>query len=303
VRIRFALGVLVGFVVLLATPTAWACLSSSGAASPDRAGPGDPISFSISDIQRGADYTVFAEDRVVASGVNQTSEDGVEGSFPMPDFGDQPQTVYVYMEVKHDEDGFGPIRHRDSVEYVLPAAAQRDPAESQPPASQPVHLRHARRSPVQKAIKNASGSRRPSGGGPAPSAGSAPGQDIGVSPGSGNPDSGSDASVESARESASVPDGIVSALSSRTAVGPAEVPNLALGLAAIIFVFGTALTAFVIYLLQTGPDPKAAIRAPAPLGPDPVDVELQEMIAEEMARQLLSDLDLPDAGERAWLTH
>jgi hypothetical protein len=57
----------------------------------------------------------------------------------------------------------------------------------------------------------------------------------------------------------------------------------------------------VIYLLQTGPDPRAAIKAPAPLGPDPVDVELQEMIADEMARQLLSDLDLPGAGDGARL--
>jgi hypothetical protein len=304
-RIRFGLGVLVGLVVLLAAPTAWACLTSSGTASPDTAGPGDPISFSISGIQHGADYTVFAEDRVVASGVNQTSHDGVMGSFPMPDLGDQRQTVYVYMEAEHDEDGYGPVRHTDKVEYVPPVSAQRNPAESKPPASRPVDQKQTRRSTVQKAFESASDSRRPSGGSPVQSGGSGPGQDIGSNPGSGSPDPGSAANQESARESAressSVPDGVASALSSKTAVGPAEVPTLALGVTAIIFVLGTALAAFVIYLLQTGPDPRAAIKAPAPLGPDPVDVELQEMIADEMARQLLSDLDLPGAGDGARL--
>jgi hypothetical protein len=80
-------------------------------------------------------------------------------------------------------------------------------------------------------------------------------------------------------------------------VGPARVPRLALGVAAVIFVLGTALAAFMVYLLRSGPDPKAAIRAPAPLGRDPVEAELQEMIADEMARQLLADLNLTDAGE------
>jgi hypothetical protein len=61
-------------------------------------------------------------------------------------------------------------------------------------------------------------------------------------------------------------------------------------LMALIFIAGTALTGFVIYLSQAGPDPEAA---PVPL--DPVEAELQEMIGDEMARQLLSDLGL---GER-----
>jgi hypothetical protein len=85
-----------------------------------------------------------------------------------------------------------------------------------------------------------------------------------------------------------------------TSVGPANVPTLGLLAIALILVVGLGLAGLVIYIFRNGPDPDAAVRDPAPPGPDPVEAELQELIAAEMARQLLSDLNLgePVVGSR-----
>ena len=53
-RVRLGLGaVVVNVALLLICVTAWACVTSSGSVSPGSAGPGDPISFSISGVQPG----------------------------------------------------------------------------------------------------------------------------------------------------------------------------------------------------------------------------------------------------------
>jgi hypothetical protein len=66
---------------------------------------------------------------------------------------------------------------------------------------------------------------------------------------------------------------------------------------AVIFLAGAALAAVVIYLFRSGPDPEAAKKSPVPPGLDPAEAELQEMIADEMARQLLDDLDLSEPAK------
>jgi hypothetical protein len=67
-------------------------------------------------------------------------------------------------------------------------------------------------------------------------------------------------------------------------------------LMAVIFIAGVALAATIIRLFRSGPDPMAAINAPAPPGPDPMEAELQEIIAEEAAKQLLSGLKLGESA-------
>jgi hypothetical protein len=293
-RLRFGLSLFVSCTALLAASfTAWACLLSSGTVTPSSAGPNDPMGFSISGVEPGADYTVRVEGQQVAGGVNGSNNNGVSGGFSMPDLGDQPRTVYVYLDTHHDEDGYS-WSHSVPVQYVPPVPTSSGSPESQSPAQQPVAEAKVQRSPTSKAVETGrDSSRRPGGGaGTAPS-GSGPGGDVGADPGPRSPDSGSSALEASARESSGVPHRIVSALTASTPVGPADVPNLALGLAALIFVLGTALAAFIVWLLQAGPDPKAAIRKPAPLGADPVDIELQAIIATEMARSLLAELELP----------
>jgi hypothetical protein len=101
----------------------------------------------------------------------------------------------------------------------------------------------------------------------------------------------------SSETASSVPDRILGSLGSTTSVGPAKVPTVGVLAMAVIFLVGAALAAVVIYLFRNGPDPEAAEKSPVPLGPDPAEAELQEMIADEMARQLLNDLDLSVPAE------
>jgi hypothetical protein len=106
---------------------------------------------------------------------------------------------------------------------------------------------------------------------------------------------------ERAKEASSgVPDRVLGALGSATSVGPANVPTLGLILIAVLAIVGAALAAFVIYLFRSGPDPDAAHKSPVPPGPDPVEAELQEIIADEMARKLISDLDLTEEPLVRW---
>jgi predicted lipid-binding transport protein (Tim44 family) len=104
------------------------------------------------------------------------------------------------------------------------------------------------------------------------------------------------AAQHSAGQSSSVPHQVLSALGSTTSVGPAKVPTMGLLMFALIFTLGTALTASFIYLSQRARlDPKAALKAPAPLPTDPVEAELQEMIGDALAKKLLADLELGEA--------
>jgi hypothetical protein len=72
------------------------------------------------------------------------------------------------------------------------------------------------------------------------------------------------------------------------------VPVVGLLAIGLILIAVGAIAAFVVYVWRSGPDPNAAVRDPAPSGPDPVEAELQQIIADEMARQLLSDLELTE---------
>jgi hypothetical protein len=299
---RFAVsGFLVGLAFIGFAAAATACLEPQGYLGKSSAGPGEPVPFDITGTDPGAGYSVTAAGQVVASGTDADGGpgEGTSGSFTMPDLGDSPRTVDVMFNVEHESPV--PWQSPETIQYVPPAPA---PAPSEPAAT------GARAGGSGADKSNGWRARDPKGdhsaassASPAPAAIPTPAAAPAATP-SPVSEPQQAASEVAAREEAgsSVPDRVLDAVSGRTAVGSTEVPTIGLVVVALIFVAGTALTAFAIYLLQTGPDPKAAIRAPAPIGPDPVDVELQEMIAEEMARQLLSDLDLPDAGDRARLT-
>src|SRR4029450_1992723 len=73
VRLRVGLGLtVVTATVLLLIAPAWGCLSEDLTTSPS-AGPGDPVSFSISGIEPGAQYSVTFEGQGVASGTDRQS--------------------------------------------------------------------------------------------------------------------------------------------------------------------------------------------------------------------------------------
>jgi hypothetical protein len=221
----------------------------------------------------------------------------------MPDYGDQPRTVYVTLYAAHSEDNFEWDRPF-AVRYTPPASTQ--PADSPAPthASAPAQKTSAPRvhvhrpgppPPIAIAKHTAQGQKHDGGTNVGAGTGGAPAAAVGSQPGPTHPSSGSGEAKKPGEESSSAPHKVLNAIGSTTKVGPADVPTIGLLLIAVIVIAGAALAAFVIYLLRRGPDPEAAIKAPGPIDPDPVEAELQEMIADEMARQLLSDLDL---GER-----
>lgn len=300
-RGRLQVGGLVAAVTVLGvSATAWACEGVGGSVSPGSARAGDPITYSISGLDNGASYEVSSGGRVVDIGVSDGSS--VSGSFPMPDLGDQPETLYVELIADHTEDTFR-FKNSYPVQYLPPpAAATPTPSEAQqvsPAAPAGPKVKEAGKSRLSAATDEAASENRrspgtgaASGGTPAVPVGSEP--KTGVAGKTGVAESG--AAAESTEDAESVPDRVLDTVGSTTSVGPAEIPTVGLLFMALVFVAGTGLAAFAICLLQTRrPDPWAAIRSPAPLGPDPVEVELQEMIAEDMARKLLTDLGI---GER-----
>ena len=291
-RIRIAFGIVIAAAASLSlVAAASACLTADLNVSPS-AGPDDPVSFSISGIEPGATYNLSVEGQQVASGVNNTNNNGVSGSFSMPDLGSQAQTVYAYADTFHAADGDS-FRLSKPISYEPPVSSTTDtPAASSSAPTVPPAPHHSQRH-ATSASHSAPGTSHHSTATPAASPAPAPAVDATSSNAGASVSAPATAAKQhSAHASASVPDRILRALGSTTGVGPAKVPTMGLLLMALIFIAGTALAGLVIYLSQTGPDPKAAIKSPAPLGHDPVEVELQEMIGNEMARQLLSDLEL-----------
>jgi hypothetical protein len=299
-RTRLGLAFLIAIASCLAfTASASACPTSHLVLSPKTVGPGDTVSYSISGIDPNATYS-FTIAGLTVSGTNDNSP-GDSGTFTMPDLGSQEQTLTAQGECTCPGD-VTPTPLSDYLTYVPPAPAQPPATTSAPSASpQPAaHRSNARShrpnradSPVAIA-KHAAKPQRDDAPALATPTGAPPADSVGSEPNLGQPSSGSGKATHSTSESSGVPHRVLHALTSTTSVGPADVPTIGLLLIALIVIAGAALAAFVIYLMRRGPDPEAAIKAPAPIDPDPVEAELQEMIADEMARQLLSDLNLGD---------
>lgn len=295
-RSRLGLVFLIAIVSCLAfTATASACPTAHLVLSPKTAGPGDTVSYSISGIDPNTTYS-FTIAGITVSGTNDSSP-GDSGTFTMPDLGSQEQVLTAQGQCTCPGD-VTPTPLSDDLTYVPPTPAS-PPATTPPakttdvPATRVSRIRHHRPSPPVAVAKPSAQEEKRQGATPTGSAaGSAPSNSVGSQPGPRNPSSGSGESKQSETQSPSVPNKVLDAVGSTTKVGPADVPTIGLILMAVIVIAGAALAAFVIYLMRRGPDPEAAIKAPAPIDPDPVEAELQEIIAEEMARQLLSDLQL-----------
>jgi hypothetical protein len=293
-RRRLVLGLLLGVVCsLLGAASASACAIANLRLDPS-AGPGDTVSYSISGIEPSATYS-FTIAGLTVSGTNTNSYPGVSGTFTMPDLGSEEQTLTADGECSCPDGSESPglIAH---MQYLPPPpVATSEPAA---PAQQadPSSGSHSRRPALPVALgKHVAEHQRHDGSSVSTAAGTSPADSVGSGPSPRQPSSGSDSAERPSGESSSVPHEVVRALGSTTSVGPAKVPTMGLLLMAIIFIAGTALAAFLIYLSQTGPDPQAALKSPAPLPEDPVEAELQEMIADEMASKLLADLELGEA--------
>lgn len=307
-RLRVGLGIVISAVALFAVvSSASACATASLTFSPTSAGPGDTVSFSLSGIEPGATYRIELNGRTVASGTNQTNFNGVSGTFTMPDFGGEPATVTGFGHTFHaaDSDSQDPS---NSLGYVPPKPVK--PAEPAPPKETPApaqsqqptapsHHRPHRASPPIQIAKQAAKKQRHDSAATGSAVGPAPADAVGNPTAPSNPSSGSGAGEAAGAKSAAAPKRVLDAIGSTTRVGPADVPTIGLLAIGLILLAAGGLAVFVIHLWRSGPDPDAAIRAPAPSGPDPVEAELQQIIADEMARQLLSDLDLVETSAGA----
>jgi hypothetical protein len=308
-RSRLALAFLIAAGSCLAfTASASACPTANLVLSPGTgAGPGDTVAWSLSGIVPGADYTIgFAGQNV--SGKNDTSFNGVSGTFTMPDLGSEQRMVDANGTCTCPEDASAQLIH-DSIPYLPPAPAvppgtgSSHGSSSTPQPAVPAHTSQQPKTSVTKHGPAASSSHPAA----APSAkDSGGGAVLGTKLAAPQPvnapsDSAPRAKAkERTREASSgVPNRVLDTIGATTSVGPAKVPTLGLLAIALILIVGLGLAGLAIYIFRNGPDPDAAVRDPAPTGPDPIEAELQQIIAAEMARQLVSDLNLgePDQGQ------
>jgi hypothetical protein len=142
-RTSLRIGVATGAVLLTlgaAADAARACNLPKIAVSPPSAGPGEPVTWKIGDIEPRATYTVTVAGQSVAEG--QTGASPPSGSFSMPDLGSTPRSVFVEMEVRHTEasptheEGNNGWRNSDTVIYQPPSPPPHAPPQ-EPPGSAP----------------------------------------------------------------------------------------------------------------------------------------------------------------------
>jgi hypothetical protein len=137
---------------LLATgaSSAWACLEPNaqgpgGIGSVQTAGPNDPVDFVIPTAEPGADIEVTVGGKTFRF---ESTSYGFQGTFPMPDIGEKPQTVYPDVVATHDEDGGQPTRSSLTVNYTgHPAAAP--PGGQAPESSSPAPVAEQGANPEQ----------------------------------------------------------------------------------------------------------------------------------------------------------
>jgi hypothetical protein len=300
-RSRLPLAFLISVASCLAfTASAWACPTTTLVFTPKTAGPGDTVSYSIAGIVPNATYSFTIAGREISGTNTSSSDNGVSGTFTMPDLGSQQLTLTAHGSCSCPDSSDNPGLSA-SMEYLPPPP----PASSGPPqgsVSTPATVvpAHSSQQPKTSAKKQAPAAS-PSHSAAAPSAQSSGGggavvgtEVAGPQPANTPSDSSPRATAKerTGKTSSSVPNQVLDTIGGTTSVGPAKVPTLGLLAIALIVIVGLGLAGLAIYIFRNGPDPDAAVRDPAPTGPDPIEAELQQIIADEMARQLVSDLNL-----------
>jgi|SRR5829696_355577 len=303
-RSRLALAFLIAVAACLAfTASASACPSTILVLSPKTAGSGETVYYSIKGIVPGASYSFTVAGKEISGSNTSSSDNGVSGTFTMPDLGSQEQTLTADGTCSCPDGGDNPGLH-DWMTYQVPSpvkAPATQPAVSPPnesPAAEtetanvPKRHTHPRPLPSLALAKREAKKQRHDSPGTSPAVGAAPSDVVGSGLGPRQPRSGSGANDKSSRESSGVPSEVLDAVGGTTSVGPAKVPTLGLVAIGLILIAGLGLAGLAIRIFRNGPDPDSAIKDPAPLGPDPIEAELQQIIADEMARKLVSDLNL-----------
>jgi hypothetical protein len=302
-RLRVPLAFLVTVASCLAfTPSAWACPTTTLALD-QSAGPGDTVSYSIAGIVPGATYSFTIAGQEISGKNTSSTDNGVSGTFTMPDLGSQALTLTANGSCSCPDSADNPGLHGEMQYLPPPPAAPPSSGPSQGSESKPAPAIPVGNSqePTASAKPHAP-TASPSHPAAAPSAqSSGSGAQLGTevaAPQAVSTPSDSAAQAQAKTEerrgkaSSSVPGRVLDTIGGTTSVGPAKVPTLGLVMIALMLITGLGLAGLAIYILRNGPDPNAAVREPAPTGPDPIEAELQEIIADEMAKKLLTDLDL-----------
>jgi hypothetical protein len=298
----------VAFLIAVASCLAFTAFASACTTTnlvlDDSAGAGDTVSYSISGIEPNATYSFTIAGQTV-SGTNDSSP-GDSGTFTMPDLGSQELTLTAHGTCSCPEsaESQGLL---DSMQYLPPPPAASGSPQGSDSTPAPAVPAHSSQQPKTSARKQAPAAP-PSHLAAAPSAqGSGGGAVLGTEVAGPQPvNTASDSAPQAkAKErtgeaSSSVPNRALDRIGGTTSVGPAKVPTLGLLAIALILIVGLGLAGLAIYIFRNGSDPDAAVRDPAPTGPDPIEAELHQIIADEMARQLVSDLNLgePTEGQR-----
>jgi hypothetical protein len=302
-RSRLAFASLIAVASCLAfTASAWACPTTTLVLE-DSAGPGDTVSYSIAGIVPNATYSFIIAGQEISGTNTSSSDNGVRGTFTMPDLGNQQLTLTAHGSCSCPDSSDNPGLQA-SMQYLPPAAppasGSSQGSDSTPAPAVPAHSSLQPKTFANKHAPTAS----PSHPAAAPSAqSSGGGVELGTEVAAPQPvntpsDSAPQAKAKerTGEASSSVPTRVLDTIGGTTSVGSAKVPTLGLLAIALIMIAGLGLAGLAIYIFRNGPDPDAAVRDPAPPGPDPIEAELQEIIAEEAAKQLLSDLKLGDSS-------
>lgn len=266
-------------LVLASAGPAGACLSIdlglNGSLPPvgptPAAGPGDTVRFTISGTEKGAEYVLRIEGREVASG-RDGDGGGLASSFTMPDLGVE-QTVLVEPTVTHEGESW-PLNAKPLV--FKPPAGTSDPA---PPTQKPEASGPAK-PPKKKAAEPATPSNAPVA---TPSASPRTASKPAVARPSQvpRPEPRRFLSLVDAHpvESASAVSVQAAPIARRDAPAPREIPWYPLALALLGFLMVGGGAAGLAFARRRRPDGPSS---------DPIEAELQEMIAEERAKQTLT---------------
>jgi hypothetical protein len=293
-----------------------ACLEPQLYVSPSTAEAGDPVSFTITGTELDATYTVTVEGISVAGGTDTDQSEGTSGSFAMPNLGPQSRTVYARMVTQHDGSTWP---DEVALQYQVPASSPPPPAGEESPPEQPIQ-QGAGSGPTQQVEEP------PPDGGGDHSGPKQPGDDPGAarrtpatsSPGGGAEVANSPGAVVATQgraeierstiaeraagehrasdedESVAVPDrvldAITGALGGDTRVGPTAIPSMLVVTLALLLGMGLGGLGMLILIgRKLGPDAdNVAAEVAEGYKEAEIEAELQEIIAEERARQLLT---------------
>jgi hypothetical protein len=137
---RLALIVGVTALACFAGPgSAWGCIISGGSARGASSGtdapvhPGDPMVFSISNLDAGANWTVTVAGRTAGSGTT-TAYGDVTGQFRLDDYGASPRSLVVSVTVRHPTSG---SNHDGAADFNPPAPPLRYEPRPAPSSEEP----------------------------------------------------------------------------------------------------------------------------------------------------------------------